>query len=377
MSIVSGKMKSKFLVLASTLLICSSAFAAEVNLSEIEFSTANKGYNIILKTDKNTSFKKTIQNSDRLVIELKNTMTSDDFSTIYNDVSDINNVTVTPVGRDDLRIQIQGHNINNSFINIDTSADSPVVQQNFNENQINLNMPIENYKPVYNEIDNEDDEIEEEGLMSETLSKLNPLATLQKHQTSSNKMPNKKNDYKWLTYLGLAIIMFSAAKNLFKPTQSVQIGLSQNIKDREKEIAEKLNNSVKETLSLRSKIAQNTSAPSINYGLKSYQNSQKNPYENVAPAIKTIRKTDSPIQPATLPKTSTLTSTTRPKPITNSLASKKDPITRPDSLATSSYRESSSVDSKKFLEAMTKIYEKNGRTDLAQGLKNNINKANF
>ena len=377
MSIVSGKMKSKFLVLASTLLICSSAFAAEVNLSEIEFSTANKGYNIILKTDKNTSFKKTIQNSDRLVIELKNTMTSDDFSTIYNDVSDINNVTVTPVGRDDLRIQIQGHNINNSFINIDTSADSPVVQQNFNENQINLNMPIENYKPVYNEIDNEDDEIEEEGLMSETLSKLNPLATLQKHQTSSNKMPNKKNDYKWLTYLGLAIIMFSAAKNLFKPTQSVQIGLSQNIKDREKEIAEKLNNSVKETLSLRSKIAQNTSAPSINYGLKSYQNSQKNPYENVAPAIKTIRKTDSPIQPATLPKTSTLTSTTRPKPITNSLASKKDPITRPVSLATSSYRESSSVDSKKFLEAMTKIYEKNGRTDLAQGLKNNINKANF
>lgn len=377
MSIVSGKMKSKFLVLASTLLICSSAFAAEVNLSEIEFSTANKGYNIVLKTDKNTSFKKTIQNSDRLVIELKNTMTSDDFSTIYNDVSDINNVTVTPVGRDDLRIQIQGHNINNSFINIDTSADSPVVQQNFNKNQINLNMPIENYKPVYNEIDNEDDEIEEEGLMSETLSKLNPLATLQKHQTSSNKMPNKKNDYKWLTYLGLAIIMFSAAKNLFKPTQSVQIGLSQNIKDREKEIAEKLNNSVKETLSLRSKIAQNTSAPSINYGLKSYQNSQKNPYENVAPAIKTIRKTDSPIQPATLPKTSTLTSTTRPKPITNSLASKKDPITRPVSLATSSYRESSSVDSKKFLEAMTKIYEKNGRTDLAQGLKNNINKANF
>lgn len=377
MSIVSGKMKSKFLVLASTLLICSSAFAAEVNLSEIEFSTANKGYNIVLKTDKNTSFKKTIQNSDRLVIELKNTMTSDDFSTIYNDVSDINNVTVTPVGRDDLRIQIQGHNINNSFINIDTSADSPVVQQNFNENQINLNMPIENYKPVYNEIDNEEDEIEEEGLMSETLSKLNPLATLQKHQTSSNKMPNKKNDYKWLTYLGLAIIMFSAAKNLFKPTQSVQIGLSQNIKDREKEIAEKLNNSVKETLSLRSKIAQNTSAPSINYGLKSYQNSQKNPYENVAPAIKTIRKTDSPIQPATLPKTSTLTSTTRPKPITNSLASKKDPITRPVSLATSSYRESSSVDSKKFLEAMTKIYEKNGRTDLAQGLKNNINKANF
>ena len=38
-------------------------------------------------------------------------MSSDDFSTIYNDVSEINNVTVTPVGRDDLRIQIQGRNV--------------------------------------------------------------------------------------------------------------------------------------------------------------------------------------------------------------------------------------------------------------------------
>ena len=40
-------------------------------------------------------------------------------------------------------------------------------------------------------------------------------------------------------------------------------------------------------------------------------------------------------------------------------------------------KETSNVDSKKFLEAMTKIYEKNGRADLAQGLRNNINKANF
>ncbi len=33
------------------------------------------------------------------------------------------------------------------------------------------------------------------------------------------------------------------------------------------------------------------------------------------------------------------------------------------------------IDSMKFLESMTKIYEKNGRTDLAQGLKSNMQKA--
>ena len=35
------------------------------------------------------------------------------------------------------------------------------------------------------------------------------------------------------------------------------------------------------------------------------------------------------------------------------------------------------VDSKKFLESMTKIYEKNGRADLAMGLKNNMKKVNI
>lgn len=372
MSIVLGKMKNKFMILAATLLVCTNAFAADINLSEIEFSTANKGYNIVLKTDKNTSFKKTIQNADKLVIELKNTMTSDDFSTIYNDVSEINNVTVTPVGRDDLRIQIQGRNVNNSFVSIDTSGESPIIQQNFDKNQINLNMPIENYKPVYEDADIEDEELEEE-LMGGHLSKLNPLATVQKHKSSSHNTPSNKNDYKWLTYLGLAVIMFSAFRNLVKTAPSNQIGLTKNIKEREKELAEKLNTSVKETLSLRSKMAQNTSAPSINYGLRSYQNSQKNPYENATTPIRPVRKTE--IQPqATVSKVQTKPTVTKQKPITNSLASRTE---KPLNYSTSAYRETSNVDSKKFLEAMTKIYEKNGRTDLAQGLKNNINKVNF
>lgn len=376
MSIVSGKMKKQFIALATTMMLCSSAFAADVNLSEIEFSSANKGYNVVLKTDKNTSFRKTLQNEDKLVIELKNTITSDNFSTIYNDVSEINNVIVTPVGKDDLKIQIQGKNVNHSFISLDTSGESPVVPQNFDSNQINLNLPIENYKPVYNEMDLEDEELEEEVSVSSALSKLNPLA---KQRTTSHKSPAQKNDYKWLTYLGLAVIMFSAFKNLTKATQTAQAGQFQNIKDREKELAEKLNTSVKETLSLRSKIAQNASAPSINYGLRSYQNSQKNPYENATTPIRPVRKVETTIPTSTTTSTLSRPQATRvtpaQKPITNSLASKKENYTRPVSTVPS-YRETN-VDSKKFLEAMTKIYEKSGRTDLAQGLKNNMNKVNF
>ena len=277
MSIALGKMKRNFVVLATTLLICSNAYAADVNLSEIEFSTANKGFNVVLKTDKNVSFKKTVQTPQKLVIEMKNTMASEDFSTIYNDVADINNVTVTPVGKDDLRIQIQGKNVNNTFVSVDSAKKSTNLVQNFDENQINLSLPIENYKPVYNDVDLEDEDFEEEVGIAETIAKFNPLTGMKKEKVNHKKHKNSSgNDYKWLTYLGLAVIMFSAIRNLTRATKSAKIGLvAANLKDRERELAEKLNTSVKETLSLRSKISQSASAPSINYGLRAYQESQK------------------------------------------------------------------------------------------------------
>ena len=124
-------------------------------------------------------------------------------------------------------------------------------------------------------------------------------------------------------------------------------------------------------------MAENISAPSINYGLKSYQNSQKNPYENMSTPIRPVRKVET---------TSTLTSTISkpqvsslniPKPTTNKLISKPERTIKPKINDTPLYKETSNVDSKKFLEAMTKIYEKSGRNDLAQGLKNNISKAKF
>ena len=376
MSIVLGKMKKSFLVLATTLLVCSNAYAADVNLSEIEFSSANKGFNVVLKTDKNVSFKKTIQTPQKLVIEMKNTITSEDFSTIYNDVADINNVTVTPIGKDDLKIQIQGRNVNNTFVSIDSSAKPSNLIQNFDKNQINLSLPIENYKPIYNELDIEEEEIEDELNISETIAKLNPLAKEKiNHKRHKN---NSNNNYKWLTYLGLAIIIFSAVKNLTKTTKNAQIGLNPStLKDREKELAEKLNSSVKETLSLRSKISQNTSAPSINYGLKAYQNSQKNPYENGSVPIRTVRRPEMPAPVSAQPMQQPTQNRVETK-IANINKSSTKRVSRPLSTVNPYInKETSSVDSKKFLEAMTKIYEKNGRADLAQGLRNNINKVNF
>lgn len=356
----------KATVLATSMLLCTtSAFAANINLSEIEFSTANNGYIIVLKTDKQTSFKKTVQNDDKLVLELKNTAVTEDFATIYNEVSDINNITITPVGKDDLRIQIQGSNVDKSQISMDYPKNAPL--QNFEPNQINLNMPMENYKPVYNETELE--EVETGIAGTSALAKLNPSTIAQNLNKVTENEQYPTSTAKWLTYVGLIIIMITACRNIFKTDKEAQIGLAQSLKSREKEIAEKLNAGVKETLSLRSKIAQNASAPSISYGLRSYQNAQKNPYENISTPIRPVRKG---IKPQTYPQTQLKSKTQTAPKVT---ATYKKPFASP--VTTTMPKREINVDSMKFLESMTKIYEKNGRADLAMGLKNNINKVNL
>ena len=50
-------------------------------------------------------------------------------------------------------------------------------------------------------------------------------------------------------------------------------------------------------------------------------------------------------------------------------------INRPVQNMSAPVAKASNIDSMKFLESMTQIYEKNGRTDLAQGLKAGMLKA--
>lgn len=365
MSTVLGKYKKHTIIAAATLMLTGTcALAADINLSEIEINTSdNNGYNIVLKTDKKTEFKKVMKNDKQLVIEMKNTAASENLSTIYNNAADINNVTVTPSGKDDLKIQIQGKDVNNSIINLDYTGETQAMTQNFDPEQINLNLPIEDYKPIYNENDIEN--TEETGNVS-SLSSLNPVTLAQKITNRENSDTPNNGGFKWLTYLGLAVILITAGKNIFKPAPEAQIGLTQSLKEREKDLAQKLNNGVRETLSLRSKIAQNASAPSINYGLRSYQNSQRNPYESApVSTFRTTKNIQTP--PQVKPQTRITASTSTIPAMPRSERTMSSPIQRKQAL---------NVDSMKFLESMTKIYEKNGRTDLAAGLKNNIRKVN-
>ena len=95
------------------------------------------------------------------------------------------------------------------------------------------------------------------------------------------------------------------------------------------------------------------SVPGASYGLRAYQNGTRSPY--VSAEIQRPRPMTSPNTVAQ-PTTKTINPNPRTAPS----------ITRP---------KTANIDSMKFLESMTKIYEKNGRSDLAQGLKTNMKKA--
>ena len=127
----------------------------------------------------------------------------------------------------------------------------------------------------------------------------------------------------------------------------------------------------------------NTGLVNSGYGMKAYQQSQKNPYTtNTTVGVSGIaRRKPLSSSPAGTPiKKQTLSN----KPVMPSKASMSMPVKSkmPSMInptvskkTAAKEMEPSNLDSMKFLESITKIYEKNGRADLAKGLKDNLKKA--
>src|SRR5699024_3342804 len=102
----------KILGLALFLALSSSAVLANT-LSEVQINAAETGYDIVLKTDNAAEMKKVVCSNDKMVIELKNVQASDSLNTIYNNVANIENVTIQPVSKEDLKLTFKGADIAN------------------------------------------------------------------------------------------------------------------------------------------------------------------------------------------------------------------------------------------------------------------------
>ena len=101
------------------LALCLALSAAGVyanTLSEVQINAADSGYAIVLKTDSEARMKKVISSPDKMYIELKDVQASDELNTVYNNVANIENVTIQPVSKNDLKITLQGKDISSGKI---------------------------------------------------------------------------------------------------------------------------------------------------------------------------------------------------------------------------------------------------------------------
>lgn len=345
------------------------ALAADNVLQAIQVDGVKDSYNIILKSDDVAEIKKTIQAPNKMVLNLKGIRASKTINTIYNNTSSVDSVVVEPIGEDAVKILVQADNVSNAEIHFDTLKTPLGVldkseKQNKAADQLVLNSPMKSYKPVYD--DSQDEEDEGFSLASVSGSASRHLKNIFKNEKIS-----------WLITLGLfSILVLSGVKTIKGKDNEIKVGLTQSLKEREVDLYKGglnlggVNAGVTgelhgAPLNPSSNVASQNVA-GANYGLRAYQQGTRSSYltsEMQRPRPTTVAKPSINLQQqvnntnlkqaaqSTMQNTAQKTATVNTRPKT------------------------ANIDSMKFLESMTKIYEKNGRTDLAQGLKTNMKKA--
>lgn len=378
------KLSTKLSLAAITFALSMSGVLANT-LSEVQINALDTGYGIVLKTDETAQMKKIVSSNDKMTIELKNVNVSSDLNTVYNNVANIDNVTVSPLSKSDIKIVLKGKDIANSKVDFETIKTTLPVSAS-SKQSIELSAPVTSYTPVYNpNAFKEDTDSQTSNIkVNEVLTQMHvSKAMLVSVKRLAKKVINKakSGDINLMTVLG-AIMLIGAF--MLKPRrkesvakQSAQPSLSsvmQRTPQMEREIS--LNNRLADNMNLNRNASLNSNPLKAGYGLKAYQQSQKNPYmtQNTRNAGVSGIARRKPLHTAAPIKKSTM----RNKPVAmqkvnNPIKSQAPAMKAKSSMAATAQQPD--MDSMKFLESITKIYEKNGRTDLAKGLKDNLRKA--
>ncbi len=364
--------KTKLLVsLLSMGFSLTGCFGANV-LSQIEISPSDtQGYNISFGAQKPDEVKKIVSSNNKMILQMKGISVSSDYNTIYNNVADIENVVVESASKNSVKVIFEGKDIANSQIFFETTALDAAAGNGAkvaSGSAIELARPVKEYAPVYSEEFVEDMNSNGSILGGLKLSLMSVIKNRQvRHfvKAGVNKAAqhaSKEN----LAYILLGIGFIALASKVVRPSkkqESVSIGLSQTLKQREIDRVKDMDIAAK-IQETRQKTQEPSFNAGANYAMKSYQASQKNPYTtsmNNSP----IRKTPA-IQTKQTAKEHAFASQK-----TASMPQANNKMTSP----VAPKAQKINVDSAKFLESMAKIYEKNGRIDLARGLKDNIKKA--
>lgn len=382
-----GILKRLFIALMIFTLTTLSANAAQKEeniLNAIQIDSLKSTYNITLNTTTEVDVKRTIQSSDNMILTLKNIKPAKSLNTVYKNAAEVDSIMVESVGDSNLNIIIKAKNIANSAINVEPEEVAEIVStksvivspktskksKKSKKESITLAAPVDSYTPVYKE-DEEIFDDEPNFVAAGLIAKI-------KNILSQDKISNM------ITTGLIGIILFCGIKLFKRDDQETAIGLTQSLKEREA--------SLYQDLTMRSNVAgpmsldnqslrfgmqqeQQLQKPSINlnagYGLRAYKSSTRNPYMSADNTM--LQKTTAPSASTQRPQmTQPRAMSTVGSRVNNSQM--KLNINRPVQNMGKSAT-ASNIDSMKFLESMTKIYEKNGRSDLAQGLKAGMLKA--
>jgi hypothetical protein len=184
---------------------------------------------------------------------------------------------------------------------------------------------------------------------------------------------NKVFSYGLLGLLGFAVL------RLFKRKESnMAIGLSQGLKDREIDMYKNANSSVENTYTNPDK-----SFTTVNYGLNAYKKENQNPYEQEAPMTIHNPRLQQYVSPVARAQAQAQKQAQNAQNILNAVQQQRQqatvtaPIQQPVRKSEAMSQSAPNIDNLKFLESMTAIYEKSGRHDLAQGLKDSLSKNNI
>lgn len=379
--------KLKACILTTVFLFCISylpAIAQENIISSVVISKSKEkpnAYELNIDSTEVVDYK---INTDEegVYFDLKNSTLAEDIGTVYDDVSNIDNVVIKQLNNNKVRIYVKGKDAKNTelvFVNslFETSKD--------NSKKIVINRPISEYQPTnhLNDLDSEED-IQDWSDNSFNFSHL--IAEL---------LSNIKQGSMGIILIFLSIFAAGAVviKNLaakISQDREPLIGLNSS------KIS---NNNELQSVSNRMEALKNAQSE-LNKAHQKYQNYLQNKYKNVNKEktnsinIDSIKKgialsqyqksTQNPyLNQEVIKINKDFTNTIpqgnfqippRPKKTVQSDFSSPY-IQRKNNKINYTPKTNEKSSSTKFLESVTKIYEQSGRKDLATGLKNSISKA--
>ena len=337
----------------SMLVVC-----AEDNvLQSIEIVPVKDTYNIVLTSDKTVDVKKTVQAPNKITLDMKGIRASKTLNTVYNNVSNVDSVMVEPSGSG-ISIFFQAENAEGASVSFDSIATAVPAKK---EQKIKLSSPIESYAPIYRE----ETQVKTSNLFDKLTKKSTAIGNDLQENFDDTSVSDTAN--KAFSFLLVGALAFAVIKLFRRKEPDMKIGLSQGLNEREIDLYKGEN-------PIGSSFMPQKPFTTVNYGLNAYKKENQNPYEQEAMPIHNpkLRSYVSPMAVAQQAQ-----AFVQPVQRTSATMTAPRETVKKTTVPAQETQSNPNLDNIKFLESMTKIYEKSGRHDLAQGLKSSLMKNNI